>query len=245
MLPQSPESDVRLQSSDATAVIRGPAITPIPYEYPNALPNIPGYDIERLVDHGGMSNIYLARQKGLNRPVAIKMIRPQDFLDDNIRKRFVLEASSIASLQHPNVVQIYEIGEFEGRPFLCLEYISGGNLERKISDDRPSPRQSAEIVRQLAEAIQAAHDKHIIHRDLKPANILWVDQADELELASSLDSGLLLPEKKLAVKITDFGLAPHSLRTKRSDEIGLRDRHAEFHVAGTGIRKTGEDRQAD
>ena len=170
--------------------------TPVFGDQSHALPEIPGYSIQKLIDHGGMSNIYLAWQKQLNRKVAIKMIRPQDSLDENIRKRFLLEAESIAALQHPNVVRIHEIGEIHGLPFLVLEYIAGGNLERRIRERPPSARDSAEIVRQLAMGIQAAHDQLIIHRDLKPANVLCVEETASEGCTPTIE-----------VKITDFGLA--------------------------------------
>ena len=180
------------------------------------LPTIPGYEIIQLIDHGGMSNIYLAQQRKLNRRVAVKMIRPQDSLDDHSRTRFLREASAIAALQHPNVVQIHEIGDVDGILFLCLEYISGGNLEKKLKEKLPLPRESAIIVRQLADAIQAAHDRQIIHRDLKPANVLWVDPEATLGQSNDADSGQHANEARIAVKITDFGLA--KILFERSDE---------------------------
>jgi len=179
---------------------------PVPPSPPApAMPRIPGYEIIRLIDRGGMSNIYLAKQKGLERLVAVKMIRPQDSLDSQLRKRFMCEASSIASLQHPHVVQIHEIGEADdGMPYLCLEYIAGGNLERKLRERLPSARESAEIVRQLAEAIQAAHDRQIIHRDLKPANVLY----DIVPIGGPVDDSGNKPSlPAVNVKLTDFGLA--------------------------------------
>jgi serine/threonine protein kinase len=188
---------------------------PAAFDYRQEPPLIPGYEIMRLIDHGGMSNIYLARQIGLDRQVAIKMIRPEDSLDRHVHQRFVLEASSIASLQHPNIVQIFEIGEAHGLPFLCLEFIEGGNLERRIRKQRPTPQEAAEIVRQLAEGIQAAHDHQIIHRDLKPANILWTERACPTGPASdSTDPSL--PAFNFTVKITDFGLA--RILCDRSDQ---------------------------
>jgi serine/threonine-protein kinase len=102
------------------------------------------------------------------------------------------------------VVGIHEIGEAGGMPYLCLEYIPGGNLERKLHERLPSARESAEIVRQLAEAIQAAHDREIIHRDLKPANVLC-DYAAPRPKGDDSGHGPTIPA--LNVKLTDFGLA--------------------------------------
>jgi len=202
---QRPEhNDTQSASPDyPTLVLEGIPALPVPACSPTTeLPRIPGYEIMRLIDQGGMSTIYLAKQKGLERLVAVKMIRPQDSLDTQLRKRFMLEASSIALLQHPHVVQIHEIGEADGIPYLCLEYVSGGNLERKLRERLPSSREAAEIVRQLAEAIQAAHDQQIIHRDLKPANVLCDFVAPR---PKGDDHGPTIPAVK--VKLTDFGLA--------------------------------------
>ena len=157
------------------------------------LPEVPGHEIVRLLDHGGSSNVYLARQQSLNRLVAIKMIRQDNLFDEHLRQRFLQEASSLASLQHPNIVQVYDVGIANGMPYLSLEYVASGSLERRLRSKLPDPREAAEILRQLALAIQVAHDHEIIHRDLKPANVLCIEPAS--------------PEDTIHVKISDFGLA--------------------------------------
>src|SRR5215475_4255588 len=86
--------------------------------------------------------------------------------------RFLTEAEAVARLQHPNIVQIYEVGEYDGLPYFSLEYVPGGSLAGRLDGSPLSARQAAELVRTLAQAMQAAHDQGIIHRDLKPANIL-------------------------------------------------------------------------
>lgn len=165
-------------------------------------PDLPGYEVIRLHGRGGMSNVYLAQQKGLNRLVAIKMIRQQDSFNEHARKRFLREATAIAALQHPNVVQIFEIGVTKGMHYLCLEYVAGGDLDQKLRDGLPTARQAAQIVEQLAMAIQAAHDREIIHRDLKPANVLLVDPQARFGLTVGDEK-----EAPIAVKLSDFGLA--------------------------------------
>lgn len=192
----SPELPVRSPASLAmrTAVLQCPPEIPPGYSDRESLPIIPGHDVIRRIGRGGMSQVFLARHRLLNRMVAVKTIRPQDRWDLVLRKRFLREASSIAALQHPNVVQINEVGESAEGIYLSLEYMSGGNLQQWLQHQLPSPRRAAAIVLQLANAIQAAHDHQVIHRDLKPANVLVGEHSPD-------DS------TSISVKIADFGLA--------------------------------------
>src|SRR5262249_28847257 len=117
----------------------------------------------------------------------IKMILTGLQADSTARMRFRTEAEAVARLQHPNIVQIYEVGECDGRPFLALEYVDGGNLLRKVAGRAPSDREAARLVEILARAVQAMHQRGILHRDLKPTNVLLAADGTP--------------------KITDFGLA--------------------------------------
>jgi tRNA A-37 threonylcarbamoyl transferase component Bud32 len=149
-------------------------------------PRLEGYDIEEVLGAGGMGVVYKARQRGLHRIVALKMIQSglgSSAIDD----RFQLEAITVAKLQHPNIVTVYEVGEHDGRPFLALEYVEGGNLARALQGRPDAAHRAAELVRVLALSVQHAHEQGIVHRDLKPANVLL-----------SRDG---------APKITHFGLA--------------------------------------
>jgi tetratricopeptide (TPR) repeat protein/tRNA A-37 threonylcarbamoyl transferase component Bud32 len=157
-------------------------------------PTVPGYEIEDELGRGGMGVVYKARQAGLGRLVALKMILHADHAGTEGRARFFAEPEAVARLQHPNIVQIHEIGEHDGAPFFSLEFCPGGSLDRKLAH-KPAPvREAAALVRTLAEAVQAAHGKGIIHRDLKPANVLLGEDG--------------------TLKVTDFGLA------KRLDQAG-------------------------
>jgi serine/threonine-protein kinase len=148
---------------------------------------IPGYELLGELGRGGMGVVYKARQIKLNRLVALKMILAGGHAGTAELLRFQTEAEAIARLQHPNIVQVYEVGEHEGRPFFSLEFCDGGSLERKLAGTPLPSRDAAALVETLARAVQAAHDKGIVHRDLKPANVLLADDGTP--------------------KITDFGLA--------------------------------------
>ena len=172
-------------------------------------PEIPGYEILGELGRGGVGVVFQARHRTLNRPVAIKMLHPSLFPTEADRRRLRAEAEAVARLQHPNVVQLYEIGESGGSPYLVLEYISGGTLESYL-DGRPQPpREAAALVRTLARAIHAAHQKQIVHRDLKPANILLQREAPAVTGDPRAESRPRHPHPSSLEfpKITDFGLA--------------------------------------
>jgi eukaryotic-like serine/threonine-protein kinase len=148
---------------------------------------IPGYEIESVLGRGGMGVVYKARHLALKRTVALKMILGGGHARPGALARFKVEAEAVARLQHPNIVQIHEVGEAGGHPYCALELVEGGNLAGKINH-RPLPaREAAKLVEALARAMQLAHSRNVVHRDLKPANVLLTADG--------------------APKITDFGLA--------------------------------------
>src|SRR5439155_11691637 len=116
--------------------------------------------------------VYEARQLGLNRVVALKMILTGGQANPKSLARFRAEAAALARLQHPNIVQIYDVGEAAGRPYFVLEYIAGGSLGQHLHGNPQPVRLAAELVETLARAVHAAHENGVIHRDLKPANVL-------------------------------------------------------------------------
>ncbi len=134
------------------------------------LPHIAGYEVEALLGRGGMGVVFRARHLRLNRVVAIKMAISGSYAAPQERDRFQREAEAVAALRHPHVVQIYDVGDAEGRPYYAMEFVAGGSLAARAKP--ATPREAAALVIPLAEAMQAAHDAGIIHRDLKPANIL-------------------------------------------------------------------------
>jgi WD40 repeat protein/tRNA A-37 threonylcarbamoyl transferase component Bud32 len=139
---------------------------------------VPGYDIQSVIGSGGMGVVYKARHRALHRTVAIKMVREAELREPGARERFYAEATACARLQHPNIIQIFEVGTAEPRlgeqspsPFIAFEFADGGNLVPLTQKPQPA-REAAQIIEKLARAIHAAHQLGVIHRDLKPANVL-------------------------------------------------------------------------
>jgi len=151
------------------------------------LPCVAGYEILGELGRGGMGVVYKARQVRLGRLVALKMILAGDHAGPEHLARFKGEAEALAQVPHPNIVQIYEVGEQDRRPFVALEYVEGQSLAQKFAGTPLPPREAAHLVETLARAIHAAHRRGVIHRDLKPANVLITADG--------------------TLKITDFGLA--------------------------------------
>src|SRR5262249_50245488 len=133
---------------------------------------VPGYDILEELGRGGMGVVYKARHRRLGRLVALKMVLGGAHAGPKGLARFRAEAEAVAKLLHPNIVQIYETGEHEGRPYISLEFVDGGSLDKRMGVSPTSPRGAAQLVETLARAMHVAHQCGIVHRDLKPANIL-------------------------------------------------------------------------
>jgi WD40 repeat protein/serine/threonine protein kinase len=187
-------------------------------------PAIPGYEILDTLGSGGMGVVYKARQTRLNRVVALKMILAGVHADAEDRARFRTEAEAVAQLQHPNIVQIYEIGEQDGLPWFSLEYVEGGTLARKLNGMPQPPRAAASFVKILADAVEAAHQAGIVHRDLKPANVLLapgISARRASEEESSLARRAEMPATDSIPKIADFGLAKRLEETPGHTRTGV------------------------
>ncbi|HUO07958.1 MAG TPA: protein kinase [Phycisphaerae bacterium] len=163
-------------ASDATSIEAGASF-----------PRIPGYKMEAILGRGGVGIVYKAWHLRLSRAVAIKMLLSGNYAQHHDLERFHREAEAIAGLQHPNIVQVHDIGDHDGMPYFTMEFVNGGSLSQKLAGTPQAARQAASLVVTLGEAIQTAHQNGIVHRDLKPANVLLTSDG--------------IP------KITDFGLA--------------------------------------
>ena len=175
------------RTTHATATLDTACSPPRLRSGPHTALEIPGYEILGELGRGGMGIVYQARQKGLNRLVALKMILHADYAGPEERRRFRAEAESIARLRHAHIVQVYEVGEHNGSPYFSLEFCRGGSLAGTLDGTPLVPQKAAVLLEQLARAIHAAHVAGIVHRDLKPANVLLSEDGSP--------------------RITDFGLA--------------------------------------
>jgi serine/threonine protein kinase len=149
-------------------------------------PAIPGYEVLAQLSPGGMGIVYRARQVDVDRTVALKMMRSGLDAGPEERARFRVEAEAIASLSHPHIIQIHACGEWNGQPFLAMEFAEGGSLAQRLEGGPLPPASAAELVETLARAVQFVHEHGIIHRDLKPANVLLT----ELGVPKLADFGL-------------------------------------------------------
>ena len=176
-------------------------------------PQVPGYEVLHEVGRGGMGVVYKARQLNLNRTVALKMILSGIHAGPTERERFKREAESVAALQHSHIVQIFDIGEASGHPYLALEFVEGGSLAQHLSGAPWNDKRAAELIEILARAMQFAHAAGIVHRDLKPGNVLLnTERGTEGANPEPASNSGLRASSGFVPKVTDFGLA------KRLDE---------------------------
>jgi serine/threonine-protein kinase len=166
-----------------------PLDTPVPPRQGTSLPQVHGYELQEAVGRGGMGIVYRARHVRLDRLVALKMLLVGACATPDERARFQREAEAVARLKHPNIVQVYDVGDSAGQPYFTMELVDGGSLAQALSGTPQPARQVAVLVATLAEAVHAAHQGGIVHRDLKPANILLTADGTP--------------------KVVDFGLARH------------------------------------
>jgi WD40 repeat protein/serine/threonine protein kinase len=211
-------------------------------------PVLPGYEILGELGRGGMGVVYKARQLGLNRLTAVKMILAGGHAGADALARFQAEAEAAAALHHAHIVAVYEVGAQDGRPFFSMEYVAGGSLKDRLQGLPQPAQEAARLVETLARAVSFAHERGIVHRDLKPANILLqgaltAEDAEErrgkstdtLPLRSAASSAV----KDFIPKITDFGLAKRldlGQQTQSGQIIGTPDYMAPEQASGKGNR---------
>ena len=180
------------------------------------------YELLEEVGRGGMGVVFRARQQSLGREVAVKMLLRGKFASHADQVRFQAEAEAAAGLNHPNIVPVYEVGEYEGKNFFSMKYVAGRTLSQQLKSGPLSPRQSAKLLAKVAGAIDFAHRQGVLHRDLKPSNIL-IDEEGEPH-------------------VMDFGLGQTGQRSGPPDSNRSRAWHTSLYVTGTSFRESGPSR---
>ena len=185
-------------------------------------PRVPGYELIGVLGRGGVGVVYKAVHLRLNRTVALKMPLAGAFATRAERQRFAREAELVAGLRHPNVVQVYDVGDLDGRPYFTMEFVEGGSLADAIAGTPRPARQAAELVASLADAIAAAHRGGVVHRDLKPSNVLLTadgtPKVTDFGLARRLEVGSSLTKTGAAMGTPSY-MAPEQVRGCAS-EVG-------------------------
>lgn len=161
---------------------------------------IPGYEILREVGRGGVSTVYLARHELLERQVAIKVMSPVLAIEDGFSRRFIREGQTVAQLEHPGIVTVYDVAVVGHRPFIAMEFLSGGSLKDRMDEPLP-PKQAISMLRTIADSLGYAHSRGVFHRDVKPENILFRENGDAV--------------------LTDFGIAKSESQDTALTSIGV------------------------
>ncbi len=182
----SPVPGMPMSASDTSII---PSQTIMPDRRNGGVLWIGKYQVEQLLGRGRMGVVYKAFQQDLNRSVALKLLAEGGHASQKQKELFVKEAQAIAKLRHPNIVTVYEVGEWEGQPFFTMDFVDGKSMDKMIVKQRFPPMETARLAKAIAEAVEYAHSNGIIHRDLKPGNIILNNKGEPV--------------------ITDFGLARH------------------------------------
>lgn len=162
--------------------------------------DLPGYELLREIGRGGVSTVYLARHELLERQVAIKVMSPVLAVEEGFNKRFIREGQTVAQLEHPGIVKVFDVAVAEHRPFIAMEYLPGGSLTDRIQEPIP-PREAIEFLRTIADSLGYAHGRGVFHRDVKPENILFRDNGEAV--------------------LTDFGIAKSDSQDTALTSVGV------------------------
>ncbi|MCR9199889.1 MAG: serine/threonine-protein kinase [Planctomycetaceae bacterium] len=199
-------------TADSLTSVTGPSTSVRPDPTLQLASAPPGYELLEEVGRGGMALVYRARHQKLNRIVALKMLLAGAHATGETLARLEQEARAVAQLQHSSIVQIHEIGEHEGLPFLALEYVEGGTLKDWLAGRPLPPLEAATVAAQLATTMAYAHERGVVHRDLKPANVLLVWRPPDIDSPTTIrmsatQAGTAHAFPEVRTKIGDFGLA--------------------------------------
>lgn len=204
-------------------------------------PKFPQLDILEFVGQGGMGAVYKARQKELDRIVALKILPPNIGQDASFAERFSREAKALARLNHPNIVTIHDFGRADGLYFFLMEFVDGVNLRQLLNTSRVSTREALAIVPQICDALQFAHDQGIVHRDIKPENIL-LDRRGRVKVADfglakiiGGEDGALCGENQAAASCTEVGKimgTPQYMSPEQISAPGEVDHRADIYALG-------------
>src|SRR5580693_7605156 len=192
----------------------------------------PQFEILGFIGKGGMGAVYKVRQPALDRLVALKILPPQAAGGPGFAERFNREARALARLNHPNIVAVHEFGQVNGLPFFLMEFVDGLNLRQLEQAGKLTPRQALQIVPQICEALQFAHDEGIVHRDIKPENIL-VDKKGRVKIADFGIAKILGPERDITLTETKGALGtPHYMAPEQVENPTSVDHRADIFSLG-------------
>jgi eukaryotic-like serine/threonine-protein kinase len=223
---------LRAQSQSAAQTPRELRRGAVGLDWSGPPPVVGRYGLLRELGRGGMGVVYLARQESLGRDVALKVLTPGPMPDPSDRLRFKAEAEMAAALHHPNIVQVFEVGEEDGLAYIAMEYVEGGTLAERVGGKPRDPNEAARLLAPLAAAVQHAHEHGVIHRDLKPANILLAGgearttaadptpkepttSTDSRSRGSGTRKSAVRHPPPVIPKVSDFGLARRLDRAQR------------------------------
>lgn len=215
--------------------------TPLPVEAMQG--HLPQFEILDLIGRGGMGAVYRARQRSLDRMVAIKVLRVQAGLDPEFAERFAREARTLAGLSHPNIVAVHDFGETDDLFYLVMEFVEGRDLRRILEAGPYSPADALKIIIPVCDALQHAHDRGVVHRDIKPANII-VDKSGTAKIADFGLAKILSPDPGAdSLTMSDRALGtPFYMAPEQRNPAATVDHRADIYAVGVLIYEmlTGE-----
>lgn len=217
--------------------IRLPDVADTP---PPELSNIDGYELLEIIGAGGMGVVVRARHRKLNRIVALKMLGPDSLGSPVARQRFQAEAETVARLQHPNIIQVFDVGQLGGtggkgaNPYLSLEYVDGGSLYKRTQSPQP-PAEAVRLMEKVARAVHAAHLVGVVHRDLKPANILLTGDGEPKVADFGLAKQMQAARDENGHPLTQHGMAVGTPEYMAPEQVDGAPPTAAFDIHALGV----------